>query len=229
MIYISGDTHGEIDHKNISSEKVKKACGEFPEYVIILGDFGFIWKNDPFNETEMWWLNWVNSKPWTTLFIDGNHENHFRLNNYPTVNMFGSTVGQITDNIFHLKRGNVYNIDGKTIFCMGGAESTDKENRKAYIDWWPEEVPSYKDYYNAEYNLQDVGFSVDYVLTHTAPQSILQEFYKGSDRYKDSTALMLEELRRRISYVKWFHGHMHEDIEYKGNSMIGVYHKGHII
>ena len=28
---------------------------------------------------EKYWLDWLDKKPFTTLFIDGNHENHDRL------------------------------------------------------------------------------------------------------------------------------------------------------
>lgn len=229
MIYIVGDTHGEIDHWKLNTSVVKKNCNEYPQYVIVLGDFGFIWENDPKNEREIYWLNWLEKKPWTTLFIDGNHENHHRLNNYHTVNMFGSEVGQISDKIFHLKRGNIYYIEDKTFFCMGGAESTDKHLRKAYIDWWPEEISFYRDYYNAINNLQKVNYKVDYVLTHTAPKSIIEQYYNSSGRYKDPTSEMLEDIKNKVEYKKWFHGHMHEDKYYDHTNIYGVYDKYYII
>lgn len=229
MIYISGDTHGEIDHKNISSDKVRKACGGlFPNYVIILGDFGFIWKNDPEDETEKWWLNWIEQKPWITLFLDGNHENHHRIKNLPTVNLFGNLVQQVSDKIFHLIRGNVYTIEDKTFFCMGGAESTDKEGRKAYIDWWPEEVPSYMNYYNALNNIENHSYTVDYVLTHTPPKYIHDKYYKDQERNNDSTAIMLEDIRTKLSFDKWFFGHMHDDRVFEWN-YYARYKKGYVI
>lgn len=230
MIYILGDTHGEIDHHKLNTNKIFKNCNNhYPDYVIILGDFGFIWYNDSNNKTEQYWLNWIETKPWITLFIDGNHENFSRLNNFPNVYRWGNTVGQISDKIYHLKRGNIYTIENKNFFCLGGAESTDKLYRQAYINWWPEEVPSYKEYYNALENLEKYNFSIDYVLTHTAPKHILQKYY--DDRYNDPTALMLEEIYKKITYKKWYHGHMHEDIIYneKDIDIIGVYEKNYII
>ena len=46
------------------------------DFVIVCGDFGGIWKDD---ERERYWLNWLAQKPFTLLFVDGNHENFDRL------------------------------------------------------------------------------------------------------------------------------------------------------
>ena len=67
MIFITGDTHIPIDIGKLSSK-----C--FPEqkemtkndYVIICGDFGGVW--DGSNE-EKYWIKWLKSKNFTTLFI----------------------------------------------------------------------------------------------------------------------------------------------------------------
>ena len=45
------------------------------DYVIIAGDFG-IW-ND--TKQERYNLDWLEDKPFTTLFVDGNHSNFDRL------------------------------------------------------------------------------------------------------------------------------------------------------
>lgn len=71
MIYLIGDTHGHIELNKLSNKN-------FPEgknltkndYVIILGDFGLLWKND---STFKYWLDFLNNKNYTILFIDGNH------------------------------------------------------------------------------------------------------------------------------------------------------------
>ena len=36
---------------------------------------------------ENYWLDWLNKKPCTTLFIDGNHENHNLLNQMQPISM----------------------------------------------------------------------------------------------------------------------------------------------
>ena len=70
-IFITGDTHGDFT-------RFKK--GTFPEqaaltkddYVIICGDFGGVWDGSP---SDRYWLDWMDAKPFTTLFVTGSHEN----------------------------------------------------------------------------------------------------------------------------------------------------------
>ena len=54
------------------------------DYVVLLGDVGLVWDYKGESKTEKWWLDWLEDKSFTTLFIDGNHENFNRLNAYPT-------------------------------------------------------------------------------------------------------------------------------------------------
>ncbi len=228
MIYIIGDTHGEIDHAKLNTATVKKACdGVYPDYVIVLGDFGFIWDNNPDTPKEKYWLSWLEDKPWITLFIDGNHSNHTRLNALPNVNMFGSEVGQVSDKIFHLLRGHIYTIENKTFFCMGGAMSIDKEWRTPFVSWWPTEIPSYAEYKLGLDNLKKYDNKVDYVLTHTCPISIMREWFDDTDKYSDSTCIMLESYKESIEYKIWLFGHMHLDV--KKDKFIASYNVGHII
>jgi len=87
MIWITGDTHGEIDiHKlNRDSFPEQKEMTK-KDYVIIAGDFGFIWNMD---KEDKWWLKWLKERNFTTLFIDGNHENHEILDNMPVTEWNG--------------------------------------------------------------------------------------------------------------------------------------------
>jgi hypothetical protein len=71
----------------------------------------------------------LNERPWTTLVVDGNHDNHDRLNQLPVEEKFGGKVGVIADSIYHLKRGEIYQIQDKKILSFGGAESIDKLSR----------------------------------------------------------------------------------------------------
>jgi calcineurin-like phosphoesterase family protein len=78
-VYVTGDTHCPIDIKKLNSENFQEGKTlTKDDVVIILGDFGLLWKDIPDKE-EKYWTNWLNNKPWTTLFVDGNHENHNRL------------------------------------------------------------------------------------------------------------------------------------------------------
>lgn len=209
MIYITGDTHGEIDIKKLSSKNFIKGKNlTKSDYVIILGDFGFIWKNEP-DKTEEYWMNWFKNKPWTTLFIDGNHCNFTRLNNYPVSIWNGGKVHKINDSVIHLMRGQIFNIDNKSIFAFGGAESYDKEYRTDGISWWKEEIPNYAEVNEALTNLEKVNNCVDIILTHTCPHAFSYELVHEIS--KDPTENILDEFYKTIKYKKWFFGHWHID------------------
>ena len=151
MIYITGDTHIPVDIGKLSTKR-------FPEqkemtksdYVIICGDFGGVW--DGSNE-EKYWIKWLKNKKFTTLFVDGNHENFDMLYNLSTVEFCSGKAHKVDDGIYHLIRGEAYNIDGKKFFVFGGASSHDKEHRTEGKNWWKDEMPREQEYSNAENNL----------------------------------------------------------------------------
>ena len=70
MIYVTGDTHS--DYTRFSTENFPEQRGMTKEdFVIVCGDFGY-WRDD---REQAYWMDWLESKPFTTLFVDGNHEN----------------------------------------------------------------------------------------------------------------------------------------------------------
>lgn len=82
MIHITGDCHSNFERFNRrifpeQDEMTKEDC------VIICGDFGGVWNKDEESKQETMVLNWLECKPFTTLFVDGNHENFDRLYSYP--------------------------------------------------------------------------------------------------------------------------------------------------
>jgi len=157
-----------------------------------LGDFGLLWSQPPRwitnkEDKKVWFVpkdwkeeqhhvKWLTEKPWTTLFIDGNHENHDRIDALPQVEMFGSKVGKVNDSIYHLKRGEVYTISDRKFFCFGGADSTDKLQRKVGIDWWAREAPTYAEMDYGLENLEKHGNKVDYIISHNCPKNVATEF-----------------------------------------------------
>lgn len=207
MIYITGDTHIPFDIGKLSTKL-------FPEqkemtksdYVIICGDFGGVW--DRSNE-EKYWIKWLKSKNFTTLFIDGNHENFDMLYKLPTIEFGGGIVHKVVDGIYHLIRGEAYNIDGKKFFVFGGASSHDKEYRIEGKNWWKDELPSEQEYINAEHNLKKNAFSFDCVITHSAPTSIQNEI---APTYEiNELTEFLEKIKNSVVCKKWFFGHYHQD------------------
>ena len=224
-IYITGDLHGEYDMKKLTTKY-------FPEgrtlskndYVIICGDFGGVW--DCAGQ-DRYIQNWLTDKPWTTLFVDGNHENFDALAQYKVEEWNGGKVQFITPSIIHLMRGQVYNIDGLSIFTMGGATSIDRYARTERLDWWPQEMPSTAEYDEAIRNLDAHDNKVDLIISHCAPDQlhdILTNHYGSHNKLTN----FLEIVRQTVKFEQWYFGHYHKD-EVISNKYCVIYQQIHKI
>ena len=67
-IYITGDTHGYNDIDKLTSHRWPEGSKLTKDDVLIIaGDFGLMFS--PYkDETERYWLDWLDGRPWTTLF-----------------------------------------------------------------------------------------------------------------------------------------------------------------
>lgn len=99
MIYVTGDTHANIDIEKLNTTKFpQQKTLTKDDYLIICGDFGLCWDG---SRREMWWQDWLTAKNFTTLWIDGNHENFDMLYQFPLEDRFGGKVRQIAPDIYH--------------------------------------------------------------------------------------------------------------------------------
>lgn len=214
MIYLTGDTHGELEisklsKKSLSSKGINPKEGD---YVIIAGDFGLIW-NSQATSSERYWLKWLDDKPFKTLFVDGNHENFYRLNGYPVERWHGGDVHCISKKVLHLMRGSIFEIAGKTIFVFGGAASHDRAWRTRGASWWPQEMPSEDELAHAVNALASYENKVDYIITHCAPSLIQARLSFSYER--DRLTEFFEYLRETVSFTTWYFGHYHVDRSFK--------------
>ena len=160
MVYLTGDTHGDLDrfrHGRL------RWLGK-RDIVVVLGDFGFVWDGSTEEQKK---LDWLRKRPYTLLFLDGSHENYDLLAQYPETERFGGRVQSLGGNVYHVCRGSVLELEGKKYLCFGGAESPDREEREPGVNWWKQEMPSDEEYAACEQNLEACGYQVDYVLTTT--------------------------------------------------------------
>lgn len=220
MIYVTGDTHADIDIKKLSVKNfpMQKSLTK-KDYLIVCGDFGLIWDG---STREIWWKKWLAGKNFTTLWIDGNHENFDILRKFSLQDKFGGKVREIAPNIYHLERGQVLTIDGQRFFVMGGARSHDKEYRTEHISWWKDEMPSMKEMERGINALDNNGWSVDYVLTHCAPRSIqtmIADWYEN-----DPLVSYLERIMVDLQFKRWYFGHYHID-KIMNDQFIALYNK----
>ena len=81
MIWVTGDIHGELRKLTVKNfpEQKEMTDGQENNFVIICGDFGLIWDWCGENKSEKYNLDWLEDKPFTTLWVDGNHECFDRL------------------------------------------------------------------------------------------------------------------------------------------------------
>lgn len=212
MIYFFGDTHGTIDML-----KIFKFDYEKDDHIVILGDFGLLWANTK-DKTEKMAEKYLNELPCDVLFIDGNHENFNRLDALPQVHKYGDFVGDYSQNIFHLKRGRIYEIEGTKFFTMGGALSIDKAWRKENKSWWSGENISDEQLNLGLENIAKAG-NIDIILTHTLPTSVVEILRQKMEMLEifDKNSAKLEQIfdalkQRRFALKAWIFGHWHIDI-----------------
>ena len=230
-IYITGDTHGDFRRFSADNFPEGKILTK-EDYVIICGDFGGIWDVKKSSPQEKYWLDWLDNKPWTTLFCDGNHENFDRLNSLPVEHWNNGNVHIIRPSIFHLMRGEKFIIDNCHIFVYGGASSHDIEDgildRKNYqtdatfkaivkkykrhhkkfrinhISWWEEEVPNIQEYEYALDNLRCQRTN-NFLITHEASAPILSTLVFPYTQ----TSFEIYDFLRYGSFDKHYFGHYH--------------------
>lgn len=233
-VYITGDIHGDPTRFSTDSFYEQK---QFPgdkgeNTVIILGDCGLVWDFIR-NKQEEYWLDWLENKPFTTVFVDGNHENHKRLATYPIKEWHGGKVHEIRPHVLHLMRGEVFTIEDKKFFAFGGASShdvqdgildmndpdfrkkmkaLDKHGKYMYrikgLSWWEEELPTDEEMDNGIDNLKKCGNKVDYIITHCASSSTAALISHGIYR-PDELTRYFEEIRNKVDFSRWFMGHYH--------------------
>ena len=131
-------------------------------------------------------------------------------------------------------RGQVYEIDGRTIFTFGGAQSHDIEGgilepddpdfkkkkkeldqewrsyRVNHVSWWAQELPSEEEMEEGLKNLAAHDNNVDYIVTHCCASST-QTLIGGSMFKSDVLTSYLEDIRQNVRFKKWFFGHYHDN------------------
>lgn len=209
MIYLTGDTHGDLScFKNPKLNKL----GE-KDYLIVCGDFGFLWDNE--SEEEKKKLEQLKKKKYTICFVDGVHENFDIINSYQPYRWKGGNAHKIADNIFHLMRGEIFTFEGKTFFAMGGGESDDADARENGDGWWEAEQPTAEELKNGVDNLLNSERSINYILTYEAPTVAKEILSQRTSRNISISPLntYLQELMKNIDYTHWYFGSLHIDLK----------------
>lgn len=233
-IYITGDIHG--DPMRFSNERFPEqkemVGGKDENFLIICGDFGLVWSQVCESKSEKYLLNWLEQRPFTVLWVDGNHCNFDRLysSEYPIEEWHGGLVQKIRPHVIHLLRGECYDILGKKFFAFGGASSHDirdgilepddkdtiKEWSKSYykmfrvnhVSWWKEEIASEEEMRHGLDTLAKHNNKVDYIITHCMPQDVCY-MLSGGFFQPDKMTMYFNEIARNVEFEHWFSGHYH--------------------
>lgn len=209
-ILITGDTHGTLDiTKLIKFFENAEDSYTKEDFLIICGDVGVCSVGSKRDEAETRKI--LRNLPVTTLFVDGNHENFGELNSYAVEQWHGGKVHMIADDLIHLMRGQVFEIEGKTFFTFGGGYSVDRKQRSEGIDWFPEEMPSREEYQEGLDNLGQVDFRVDYIITHTVAAEVLRKFGKDPNGEERDLRQYLQRVADHTEFSAWYFGHFHID------------------
>ena len=191
-LFLTGDTHGDfrrfLPENFYEQERLTKE-----DLVLICGDMGGVWYGDCRDDEG---LDFLESRPFTTLFVAGNHENYDALRTYPLEDWRGGKIRRICPSVLLLERGQVFDLNGKQIFTMGGASSHDIQGgilepddplfllkfhaleargtpfRVNHRSWWKEELPGPEEYLEARRNLDRVGGGLYYypLCAHQHPE-----------------------------------------------------------
>lgn len=203
MIYVTGDLHGD-------PTRLKRFSKLFPKYrntLLVCGDFGFVWNG---SESEKKALQKLEKLDCNILFVEGTHDNIDLLRQYPEEEFCGGKVRRIGKNLFWMQRGELFVIEGKKVFALGGAESMDADERIPGVSWWPDELPSPEELDHARKTLEKAGQEVDLIITHQHPNLQLGSV---SDRRQNINAqlALLRDMSRTVQFKKWYFGGEHLD------------------
>ena len=224
MIYVTGDTHGRLHREKLdATEWPEGQTLTHDDYVVVCGDFGGVFGPAERDEEI---LGWWESQPWTTLFVDGNHENHDALDAMSAEERFGAPVHVIPGHphVIHLMRGHVYDLpvnatETVSVLAMGGARSTDRAWRVEGESWWAREMPSDEEYDRCTASLEKRSWRVDYVLTHELPADLRMhaldwrsyaELASGADPLSNYLQWVYDTLDSKALRM-WYAGHYHVD------------------
>lgn len=244
MIFVCGDIHRAYDYykvpllvRQLNEDGTIDRClkDNEPIYIICTGDFGFIWHNakgykkkDGFGvakedseELQDCFNSLAEGTTITFLFLDGNHENFDMLNAVKKSIKWGGYVQQVAAHVYHLMRGEIYTLDGLTFLTIGGGLSVDKKYRTEGKNWWPQEELSQDEANYAMKNFETHNLKVDYILSHTCPQPVVNRLEAEclpaydtatwGQKTDDPTTIRLTPFALVGDFKAWIFGHFHID------------------
>lgn len=256
MSLVERDKHGEFSN-TLSYARHPELRQLGPQDVmLILGDCGL-----PFGVNAPWYkskcykhdkyeIEWCAKKPFTWIFLCGNHDDRDAIVDMPIVEKWGGKVRQmkfdnkIYDNIFYIDTPQIANINDYRCLFIPGAASRDidvilepdednlKHRIKALNDknvlyrinhwtWWEDEDVDITATHELMNTDNNFNKHYDFVFTHESPALWELNGYGGGPRFCPTEGqTFLESLRKHLDFDVWFHGHQHMDFQYPEDERI---------
>ena len=212
-LFITGDTHGSLELKKLSNKNFPLARELTKDDIIIIcGDAGFLWNNT--KETQ-YWDDWAEDRPFTIISCFGNHSNYTALRSIPITTWNGAKVRKVRPYVMYIENGEILTLNNQTFFFQGGAHSIDKAYRTLGISYWEEEIPSYQEFQHAAANLQKYNDKIDYIISHTGPNSLVHHLFPYEDATDPVTNFLEKYVNDCVEFKRWFLGHFHIDRSYE--------------
>jgi hypothetical protein len=123
-------------------------------------------------------------------------------------------------------RGQIFEIEGCSIFTMGGGESPDIDLRFDNNTWSSNEIPNRQELMDGAQKLENANAKVDIIITHEPPLRIKGFLNLKEKKGERVTGLntYFEELGNHCKFGRWFFGSMHVD-KFISASHIAVFNK----
>lgn len=194
---IIGDTHGEF---HILRKVLIPLALEISDTILQVGDFGFWPVLEPGSGQKNSWKD-----PGVPIrWIDGNHEY------FPQLPLGATEPVEVWPNAVYMPRGYIWEIEGKKIGFIGGADSADRYLRKEHLDWFRQErvlIERLEGWWTAKPQL-------DLLVTHTPPFEVCKRLLglNPADEFSYS-AKAIETIWDRLGRPRLISGHLHKSYD----------------
>ena len=169
--------------------------------IIQVGDFGW------YPDRVPTWISVGAALSRPVFWIRGNHEHYPSM---PWLN--GTHPVEVAPHISFVPDGQILDINGLRIGCLGGAASIDYRFRVLNADWFQAENIT-----DEQAARTDLWERIDLMITHVPPQRIIHESSNPLARHhfgvpadwRDHNADIVESVWERMSRPPLVSGHMH--------------------
>jgi len=202
-LFVFGDLHGNANQElPYLSKKYFSQQKELTkeDVVVQLGDFGCVWyypESIQGYKQDLHILNQLAEKSFTLFVVPGNHENYDIINELPVVEKWNGKVYKMDLDkgvIYFSVRGEIYNINGKTIFTFSGATTSTQENRYTYEQYESQE----------KIKIEKSRYGVHYKTVYEKVKLKNVSFWKQEAytvKEKENAYMNLEKYNMKVDYV----------------------------